>query len=391
MPAYSSLEAAIDPNNRLTFLLDWELTMKCNLDCSYCGTPATAPIDELGHDPDADHPPLSQCLDTIDFMYAYVDLYMQYKPKWSRAAVLNIYGGESLIHPDIVEIAKQTKIKYQPYKDRWALKVSCTTNAVIGRRRMQEILPFVDEFTVSYHVESLAKQKQQVKDNLLLLKNAKKDVKCVVLMHGDSQYWPELIELMDFCNANEIRYLARALDGPVKSNYNTKQIQWFKKQWLDRSPKKSAETQMSAVAHHDQLYSDSVALTEIGRACCGGRLVCQDGDMKHPIHFAPDNNFTDWHCSVNWFFLYVKQHTGEIFVNKDCRMSFDETVGPIGHMTDTDKLLETTKAYLNTGNMPVIRCKKSICRCGICAPKAKNRQVFGSIMQKYINNIDLLC
>jgi len=27
---------------------------------------------------------------------------------------------------------------------------------------------------------------------------------------------------------------------------------------------------------------------------------------------------------VNWFFLFIKQVNGKIYVNKDCKMNFDE-------------------------------------------------------------------
>lgn len=384
MPAYSSLEAAVDPNHRLTFLLDWELTLKCNLDCSYCATPATISFSEASHDPNAQHPPLSQCLDTIDFMFNYVDLYMALKTKWSRAVVLNLYGGESLTHPDIVEICKQVRSRYQAFKNNWSLKIICTTNAVIGRRRMLEVMPYIDEFTVSYHAESLSKQKKQVMDNLQLLKNNNKDVKCIILMHGNNEYWPDLIEVIDFCKQNTIEYHARNLDGPINSTYNQQQIKWFKNQWSESVSQNAVNKQVSMVANRDDLEESGTTLSDVGRACCGGRLLCQDQDMRHPIYFTTDNNFFDWYCSVNWFFLFIKQQTGEVFLNKDCRMSFDGTVSPVGYLANSDRLLEDTKARLQAGTIPLVRCKKSLCKCGLCAPKAEQKSVLETMMKKYI-------
>ena len=109
MNDFDTLEPAIDPNNRITFLLDWELTMKCNLDCDYCPTGIDG-----GHDNSTKHPPLDQCLDALDFMFEYVDLYMQTKVKGLKHVVLNVYGGESLHHPDIAKILTQARISYQP-------------------------------------------------------------------------------------------------------------------------------------------------------------------------------------------------------------------------------------------------------------------------------------
>jgi pyruvate-formate lyase-activating enzyme len=390
MPAFSCVEPAIDPGARPTFLLDWELTLKCNLDCTYCATPTEVPLTEATHDNTSEHPDLDLCLKTIDFMYDYVDLYMRHKPRWTRSVVLNLYGGESLIHPDIVKILQQARIRHAPFAQKWPLTITCTTNAVIGHKRMQAVLPFIDEFTVSYHVESLKKQKTRVLDNLRLIQASHKKLKCILLMHGNQQYWPELLDVLDFCRDENIPYLARALDGATNASYNTHQINWFKNQYLDAVPQKSQKTQASAMQALDQCQNDSVALSEIGRACCGGRLMCQDTDLKHPIRFVPDNNFFGWQCSVNWFFLYVKQYTGEIFVNKDCRMSFDGTVSPIGYLNETDKLLTSTKLRLDTNTMPVIECRKSLCICGLCAPKARDKQTFKKIMVKHVDNVDRL-
>jgi pyruvate-formate lyase-activating enzyme len=371
-----SIEPAIDPNARPTFLLDWELTLKCNLDCSYC--PTEGPW--RTHDNREDHPSLESCLKTIDFMYSYVDLYMSKKPKWNRAVVINLYGGESLFHPDIVEILTQVREKHQPYQDRWPLTVTCTTNGVVGRKLMSSVVDLIDEFTVSYHCESLPKQKQQVLDNMLLLKNQGRKFKCVVLMHGDYQHWPELEEVIEFCKTNEIKYLPRQLDGDMHSNYNKNQIIWFEKLWQNRSPSKSQSEQKQLV---DGKINDT-QLNRVGRACCGGRLMCANQNLKHPIFYVPDNHFNGWSCSVNWFFLFVRQTTGEIFVNKDCRMNFDGTMSPIGYMDNTDQLLQETKNRLDSDSLPLMTCARERCYCGLCSPKAQDSKTLETIMKKYV-------
>ena len=123
-----SLEPAIDPNNRISFLLDWELTMKCNLDCTYCSTDLYG-----GHNNSTRHPTLQKCLETLDFMFAYVDLYMSMKPQGIRYVILNVYGGESLHHPDIVDILSQIKNKY---KMCLGLPTRGVINCIIGRYRV---------------------------------------------------------------------------------------------------------------------------------------------------------------------------------------------------------------------------------------------------------------
>ena len=127
MNEINSIGFALDPTNVPAFLLDWELTKLCNLDCSYC----SIGIDG-GHDNSTKHPPKEECIKTIDFMYQYVDLYMQFKKPSQRKVILNVYGGESLMHPDIVEILQECRTKYQSYKNKWHLTITCTTNGVVG-------------------------------------------------------------------------------------------------------------------------------------------------------------------------------------------------------------------------------------------------------------------
>ena len=126
MNSVKSLEPAIDPNNKINFLLDWELTLKCNLDCSYCPTGIDG-----GHDNSTQHPALIDCLQTIDFMFKYADIYMSLRPPGLRHVILNVYGGESLHHPDIVPILEQVHQRHAPYADQWSLTVTTTTNACL--------------------------------------------------------------------------------------------------------------------------------------------------------------------------------------------------------------------------------------------------------------------
>jgi len=373
MPDFESLEPAIDPDNRIAFLLDWELTMKCNLDCSYCGTGLYA-----GHDNSTKHPPTSECLAALDFMFAYVDLYMNTKPKGIRYVILNVYGGESLHHPDIINILSQIQTKYQPYSGRWHLTVTTTTNAIIPDKKLQKIIPYIDEFTVSYHSENTDKQKQQFKDNLLTIAKSGKRQKCIVLMHQEHAFFQDATVMIDWLTNNNIKMLPRQLDlnGGLEENrriYNQVQVQWFDNMYKLKSfglPSKVSE---------DKKESHQ---TDVGRACCGGRQICTNENYKQR-HFYLENKFPDWYCSVNHFFLYVKQVNGEVFVNKDCKMNFNGQVGPIGNLDDTQQILSTLKHYIDTGSLPVIQCKKHSCFCGLCAPKAKDLASYKKIMKKY--------
>jgi hypothetical protein len=373
VPDFDVLEPAIDPNNRVSFLLDWELTMKCNLDCSYCGEGLY-----FGHDNSTKHPPLLECLDTIDFMYQYVDLYMCHKPKGTRYVILNVYGGEALHHPHVVKILQNCHEKYQKYQDRWHLTITTTTNAIISERRFLCIIPYIDEFTVSYHAENTDKQKDLFKNNVLKIKDANKRLKCIVMMHPDPDKFVDSQEMITWCKNNDVKYLAKQLDHPVEDvqfNYDKNQTIWLRSQYDKKSYLTSSTVKFKP-------SGQKFDLADSGRACCGGKQVCQDQNYKHRNFFV-ENKFPDWYCSVNEFFLYIKQVNGEIFVNKDCKMNFEGQVGPIGHLKDSKTLLDNTEHHLKNHSMPVIQCKKSNCFCGLCAPKAKNSKDFDSIMKKY--------
>ena len=373
MPNFEVLEPAIDPNNRISFLLDWEITMKCNLDCSYCSTGLYG-----GHDNTTKHPPLAECLDAIDFMYQYVDLYMCQKPKGLRYVILNVYGGESLHHPNIVEILRACHEKYKKYQDRWHLTITTTTNAIINDRQMSEIILYIDEFTVSYHAENTDKQKNIFKNNILKIKNANKRLKCIVMMHPEPSKFIDSQHLTTWCQDNDIKFLPKQIDHGLKTlhfNYGKDQTTWWNKLYNEKTYKTLSKVKL-------QTSGEKISLSDSGRACCGGRQACQDQNYKQR-HYFVENKFPDWYCSVNEFFLHIKQVNGEIFVNKDCKMDFAGNVAPIGHLKDADILLNKTKNHLKNHTMPVIQCKKTNCLCGLCAPKAKNLDTFNSIMEKY--------
>jgi hypothetical protein len=353
MSNFEVLEPAIDPNNRISFLLDWELTLKCNLDCSYCG---------LGHDNSTSHPDLAKCLEAIDFMFEYVDLYMNSKPKGLKYVTLNVYGGESLYHPDIVTVLEQVHERYQPYQDCWHLTVTTTTNAIVSPRQLNTIIPLIDEFTVSYHTEATDKQKQQFCNNLLTIRDSGRRQKCIVLMHHQAELFTDANRMIAWLTENNIAYMPKELDG--EHNYNTQQITWFDQLNQEKTFGKTVNKQVSR------------------RACCGGRQLCTEQNYKERHHYTV-NQFPDWYCSVNHFFLHIKQVTGEIFVNKDCRMNFEGQVGPIGHLGDTEPMLSKLKMQLDNNTLPIIQCKKSTCVCGLCAPKAQNLNTYNLIMKKY--------
>jgi hypothetical protein len=60
-------------------------------------------------------------------------------------------------------------------------------------------------------------------------------------------------------------------------------------------------------------------------------------------------------------------------------MNLDGQVGPLGHLSNTKEILDKLK-----NNTSTIICKKSSCWCGLCAPKAQNKEDYDRIMLKYV-------
>jgi organic radical activating enzyme len=368
-----SLEPAIDPNNRITFLLDWEITKKCNLDCSYCSVGLTG-----GHDNSYDHTSIDECLKTIDYMYEYVDLYMNYKPAGIKYVILNIYGGEALHHPGIEEILKAVHEKYNRYRKKWNLTVTTTTNAILKKSKLEKLLPYIDEFTTSYHAENTAIQKDWFVKNLKLIKESNRRLKCVILMHPDPEKFNECIEINNMIISMGIKTLPRQLDHGITStqfNYNSDQVIWFNDLYDQRSFQTTVEINVNKNSKTD-------LSNNAGRACCGGRQLCKNMNYKSRSFYVK-NNFYGWTCSVNHFFLFIRQVDGSIFTNKDCAVNFDNEIGPIGNINEFDKLINYTKSNMLSNSLPDIVCPKTKCLCGLCAPKAKEPDTYHNIMRKY--------
>jgi pyruvate-formate lyase-activating enzyme len=371
-----SIGFALDPAGAPAFLLDWELTKLCNLDCSYCGVGIDG-----GHDNSTKHPLFEECIKSIDFMYAYVDLYMQQKKSTQRKVVLNVYGGESLFHPDIIKILTACHEKYQKYSDLWHLTITTTTNAVINKSIWREIIPLIDEFTVSYHAENLPKQERLFFQNLLELKNQNKRVKCVVMMHNSLTLWEKSISAIKFCQSNNIRYIAKPFDNS-NLEYTAEQFNYMKDFWIDTTLSNNVSNSIEQLK--SVKTSDKVVSLCKGRACCGGRKLAVNNDLKSSVTFVTKQGFYGWYCSVNWFFLFVQQVTGNIYSNKDCRMSLNNKVEPIGNINNFEEILQTLRDQFNTKSMPVIQCAKQTCMCGYCAPKAEKLDDFKELIKRNV-------
>jgi hypothetical protein len=125
---------------------------------------------------------------------------------------------------------------------------------------------------------------------------------------------------------------------------------------------------------------------KIGRPCCGSRTMClsKDGEDRKS-KFVDFREFKGWHCSVNWFFMHIEQQTDSVFHHQTCQAQFGQTRGPIGKLSEGDKILSELKQYLESGTMPTIICPKHTCGCGLCAPKASTKENYEKVIFRHVD------
>jgi hypothetical protein len=218
----------------------------------------------------------------------------------------------------------------------------------------------------------------------LYLKEQNKKFKCVVMMHNKSELFEDSEKAIEFCKQNEIRHVVKPLDNVQEQwAYTKDQFSKLKTFWINSVPttqKLEYKKKIDTTSNADYVQSISE-----GRACCGGRKLTVNNNLKSSITFVPRQGFQNWYCSVNWFFLFVQQLTGNIYTNKDCRTSTTGRVEPLGNLNNYQLIIDQVKTQLDNKAMPVIQCVKDICMCGFCAPKADNIEDFNKLL---IRNLD---
>lgn len=125
---------------------------------------------------------------------------------------------------------------------------------------------------------------------------------------------------------------------------------------------------------------------KIGRPCCGSRTMClyKEGEGKKS-KFVDYREFKGWNCSVNWFFMHIEQQTDSVYHHQTCQAQFGETRGPIGKLSDGDKILAELEEHLKNGTMPTIVCPKHTCGCGLCAPKSKFKDNYLDVVKNHFD------
>lgn len=361
-----TIEPAYHPKSKMGFLIDWLLTLKCNYDCSYC------PVDFTGHDNSTQHPPFEKCVVMLKQMYQYTDVMMQYKKNQFKDAILNVYGGEALYHPDIEKILIETTEQFKPYANNWRLKRRITTNATAPEKKWKIICEHIEGITFSYHSQGSEKMKTLFKKNIDHVFKVGKEYDIVVCMFPHERYWQDCLDFLKYCEQNKLNARPKLLDGPL-GLYNQNQIQ-----------------DLALYINDNSIGADikqNVSIDKQTRGCCGGRALCTNRNIKeHQIMVPKDLGFEGWHCSANWFFLHGNNVNGKYYTNKDCRVTLDQTQGPIATIETMSAYIEQIEKQLKDNTLPLMRCVQKVCLCGTCAPKSTNLENLKDIMKIYNKN-----
>jgi hypothetical protein len=112
-----------------------------------------------------------------------------------------------------------------------------------------------------------------------------------------------------------------------------------------------------------------------------------------PILFPDDIEVLE--VSPNRYVYPIFKNGSRSLVGKEYRtLSKDEILDldhvevfvrdPLGNIRESESIIITLTTQLETGAMPIITCKKTICRCGFCAPKTESREEFMQLIKRHV-------
>jgi|TARA_B100001094_G_scaffold111258_1_gene107097 sulfatase maturation enzyme AslB (radical SAM superfamily) len=378
------------------FQVTWDLGRRCNYDCTYC--PVTR------HDNFSPHATLDELKANTDFLYEYIDTYMQHR-SFKRTSI-GFTGGEPTVNPNFIPFMQYLKNEYESkYKNRWSANFALTSNGAMGQKMAEKVMENFAHITVSYHAESKQKLKQQVRDRILQFHRdgpaTKTTMSINVMFHAE--HFDECKDLCEWLDSYEIKYVPRVIGEEPDSKpsfahkYNDEQLQYMRDFWknknakLNTKKKKEEEvTKVLSAAGKKTNEKKKLGLVE-GRPCCGSREMClSNKGASRNATFVDLREFKGWQCSVNFFFLHLEQQTDQVFHHQTCQARFDGTRGPIGKISEGKQIVADLVRKLETDSMPTITCPKHVCGCGLCAPKSKFPENYKEVMKNHLVRPEVL-
>lgn len=359
MTEIHTVEPFPSPRHKLGFLLDWLLTLKCNYDCSYCSTE--------GHDNSQAHPAQEVCEKMLEQGFSYVDSYMEIRKPNMRSVSLNVYGGEAVYRKDVEYLLEKSSKLYTTYKDKWSLTRMLTTNASCDIQKWKNITDHVEYVTFSYHAQGPAKSQENFMRNIEYTHKQNKSYAAIVLMYP--KMWEKCMYTLEYLQRKGYNVRPRILDGREGV---------YTKEQMEQCFEIMKEKDYSLL---EKIKNKPVA-TEF-RACCGGRSLCVNRNLKEPKRVVPRQDWVGWKCSANHFFLMMNCHDRNFYTNKDCHVRHDGTRGAIASTENMDLYIQDLKNKLKQTSNYFLTCVQKECLCGTCAPKSLTEQGLLDVMKSY--------
>ena len=392
-----------DIQNPYSFEVTWDLGLRCNFDCTYCPPHR--------HNNTSPHASLETLIKTSKFVFDYKKLlqsYMTYNRQWN----IGFTGGEPTNNPNFLAMCEY--IHSQGDKD---VVVDVTTNGAMSEKYCTKLIDNVDSVTVSYHCEVDDKIKQRVIERIYQLKESDVRYKVNLMIHAKQEYFDECIELAESFTKDDIKFVPRIIgesydNDKYNHRYTEEQHKWFKDFWANKNKKPKENNNAEYEYKDDQKKVEEKkqkikvepkkeeGRKSLGRPCCGQRTFYTlteehytqnntqlDTNKWNKSVFACSTEYKDWSCLINWNWLHIEQEYDNILHHQTCRANFGGKRGPIGKISESEKVLERLERQLATGKMPVITCPNKICGCGLCVQKSKHHDVTEAMFNKAVKGL----
>lgn len=339
-------------------MVTWDIGRRCNYDCTYC--------EAAHHNNTSRHKTADELKVTFDFIQRWTKLYNNLRGQ--QVTNINFTGGEPTSNPQFFDFVEY--VNTHP-----GYNLSLTTNGAWSSKFTDRIIKNFFGVTVSYHTEAHASLKQQALDNIIRLSKSDIWLQVNVMLHTD--HWDECMIVCDKLDSLGIKYNPRPIgDGTIarkgwfsdvdgvmrrtSHDYTPEQIAWFyNKMGMAGTP------------------TANKAGTDVGRTCCGRRCTEGKVDGEWQVVKLIDTHFKGWSCMVDHYFLHIDQETDTVYHHQTCQALHGQKRGPIGQLTDADKLISELELRLQSGES--IICPNDRCGCGMCVPKAKDAADFDTI------------
>lgn len=378
---------AINDKKENQLMVIWDLGRRCTYSCSYC-----PPHRKNNWSPVATLDELIKTADTLD---RYASIYNKYRKTPFKTAC-SFTGGEPTVNPAFFDFLVYLNQQYPDWKR------TLTTNGFYSERKLRLVMNNTQFTTLSYHCEGSPEQKKRVRENIKIMHEEKYGFKVNVMFHENEEYFRECVELCEWFDDIGVKYTPRVIgdQGTVKKGiedktvhtYTEEQMAWFKNYWNLKNEKSIVKkTPPTGVMNLETTDDKKIVGQSIGRPCCGGRnmeILDESSNTWETTKFLTNNNFQGWNCMVNWYFLYIHQEIDKVWHHQTCQVDLNGKVSPISTVTDFDKYCDWLEETTSAGLIPLIRCPKTYCGCGLCAPKARQDQMAEAVFKSHVTNLE---